>query len=213
MQLDMRALPVSRRYKVMTSAVTPRPIAWVTTRSAEGGVNAAPFSFFNTMGADPPTVVLGLMRRADAGPKDTAANILATREFVVNLVSEEDAGAMNITCIDAPPGVDETALAKLELLPSAQVAPPRIATAPVSFECRLLQTVSPRGDADGEIIVVGEVVVAHIADRFVLDRERLHLDTPAMRLIARMHGAGWYARGTDLFELTRPSWAEWPGAR
>jgi len=83
MELDMDALPAASRYKIMTSTITPRPIAWVTTKSLDGQVNAAPFSFFNAMGGDPPTVVLGLMRRIDASPKDTAANILATGEFVV----------------------------------------------------------------------------------------------------------------------------------
>jgi flavin reductase (DIM6/NTAB) family NADH-FMN oxidoreductase RutF len=209
MELDMGALPASSRYKIMTSTITPRPIAWVTTRSADGQVNAAPFSFFNAMGGDPPTVVLGMMRRADASPKDTAANILATGEFVVNLVGEPDSAAMNITCIDAPPGVDETVLAGLSLVPSSLVTPPRIATAPVSFECKLVDCVYPGGKPEGQMIVVGEVIIAHIDDRFILDRERLHFDTPAMQLIGRMHGAGWYARTSDLFQLERPSWQKW----
>jgi flavin reductase (DIM6/NTAB) family NADH-FMN oxidoreductase RutF len=209
MELDMAALPAASRYKIMTSTITPRPIAWVTTRSPEGEVNAAPFSFFNAMGGDPPTVVLGLMRRIDASPKDTAANILATGEFVVNLVGEPDSAAMNITCIDAPPGVDESELAKLNLVRSSVVAPPRIATAPVSFECKLLQPVYPGGKEEGEMIIVGQALVAHIDDRFILNRERLHFDTPAMQLIGRMHGAGWYARTSDLFQMDRPSWAKW----
>jgi flavin reductase (DIM6/NTAB) family NADH-FMN oxidoreductase RutF len=209
MELDMETLPASSRYKIMTSTITPRPIAWVTTKSVDGQVNAAPFSFFNAMGGDPPTVVLGLMRRIDASPKDTAANILATGEFVVNLVGEPDSAQMNITCIDAPPGVDETELAKLQLVPSTRVAPPRIGTAPVSFECKLLQAVYPSGKEEGEMIVVGQALVAHIDDRFILDRERLHFDTPAMQLIGRMHGAGWYARTSDLFQLERPSWKKW----
>jgi flavin reductase (DIM6/NTAB) family NADH-FMN oxidoreductase RutF len=209
MELDMSALPAASRYKIMTSTITPRPIAWVTTKSPDGQVNAAPFSFFNAMGGDPPTVVLGMMRRLDASPKDTAANILATGEFVVNLVGEPDSAAMNITCIDSPPGVDETELAKLELVASTVVAPPRIATAPVSFECKLLQPVYPGGNEEGEMIVVGQALVAHIDDRFILNRERLHFDTPALQLIGRMHGAGWYARTSDLFQLERPSWAKW----
>ena len=92
--------------------MTPRPIAWVTTLSEDGVINAAPYSFFNVLGHEPPTLALGLL--AGKGRfKDTATNILATGEFVVNLVSEANAEAMNVTCIDAPPDIDELALAGL----------------------------------------------------------------------------------------------------
>ena len=141
MEFDLRALEVAKRYKLLASSITPRPIAWVTSRSADGIHNAAPYSFFNMMGSDPPTVVLGLMLRPEGGLKDSAVNITTTGEFVINLVCEADAEAMNLTCIDAPPEVDECALAGLELLPSRLVGPPRIASAPVSLECRVLETV------------------------------------------------------------------------
>ncbi|MEI9964695.1 MAG: hypothetical protein WDM92_08245 [Caulobacteraceae bacterium] len=110
---------------------------------------------------------------------------------------------MNLTCIDAPPDVDEIAMADLEILPSTAVAPPRIATSPVSFEC-VSRTAVTLGEH--QVVVLGEVLVAHVADRFFLDAGRLHLDTLSMGLIARMHGRGWYARQTDLFEMTRPVW-------
>lgn len=203
MQFDMRALPPLARYKLLTSSVTPRPIAWVTSRSRDGRNNAAPFSFFNAMGDDPPVIVLGILRRPDGSPKDTGANILETGEFVVNLVSESDAAAMNVTCIDAPPEIDEIDLAHLDTAPSVLVVPPRIASAPVSFECRRAESVSLGGR---QVIVIAEVLMAHVADRFVLDAERLYLDTPAMKLIARMHGSGWYLRATDLFKMPRPKW-------
>src|SRR3546814_6225262 len=89
------------RYKLMCASITPRPIAWITSQSASGVRNAAPFSFFNMMGADPPLVAIGLMNRPGGGDKDSAANILETGEFVVNLVAEDDADAMSFTCIDA----------------------------------------------------------------------------------------------------------------
>src|SRR5581483_1812961 len=149
MEFDMHAVPAIDRYKLMVSTVTPRPIAWVTTRASDGRVNAAPYSFFNAIGGDPPMVVLGLMRRPDKTLKDTAANIAETQEFVVNLVSESDAAAMNITCIDSPPEIDETVLAELSLAPSSQISPPRIASAPVSFECRLLHAYYPEGPDQG----------------------------------------------------------------
>jgi flavin reductase (DIM6/NTAB) family NADH-FMN oxidoreductase RutF len=203
MFFDMETLEAQDRYKILTATVTPRPIAWVTTLSESGVVNAAPFSFFNVMGHEPPTVAIGLL----AGPgrfKDTAANILETGEFVVNLVSAANAEAMNATCIDAPPEVDEIALAGLTRAGSRKVRPPRIAESPVSFECRVLASLvtGPR-----QTVVIGRVVCAHIVDEIVQDRERCHIDTPALQLIARMHGSGWYSRSTDLFQLVRPSWA------
>jgi len=203
MQFDMEQLSADKRYKLLTATVTPRPIAWVTSQSADGVVNAAPFSFFNVMGHEPPTVTLGLLRKADGGYKDTAANIMATGEFVINLVSEAMAESMNETCTNAPPEVDELQLAGLSAVPSLAVAPPRIAGCPVSFECRSLSSIVT---GPCQVIVVATVLRAHIEDEFLLDAERCHVDTPALKLVSRMHGSGWYARSTDLFQLTRPSY-------
>ncbi|MFC7286702.1 flavin reductase family protein [Herminiimonas glaciei] len=203
MQFDMEQLSADKRYKLLTATVTPRPIAWVTSQSADGVVNAAPFSFFNVMGHEPPTVTLGLLRKADGGYKDTAANIMATGEFVINLVSEAMAESMNETCTNAPPEVDELQLAGLSAVPSLAVAPPRIAGCPVSFECRSLSSIVT---GPCQVIVVATVLQAHIEDEFLLDTERCHVDTPALKLVSRMHGSGWYARSTDLFQLTRPSY-------
>lgn len=205
MLFDMETLEAQNRYKILTATVTPRPIAWVTTLSTSGVINAAPYSFFNVMGHEPPTLAIGLL--AGSGRfKDTAANILQTGEFVVNLVSETNAEAMNVTCINAPPDVDELALAALTPVASHAVRPPRIAQSPVSFECRTLASLvtGPR-----QTVVIGRVVRAHVDDAVIKDSERCHIDTPALRLVARMHGSGWYARSTDLFQLDRPIWAAW----
>ncbi len=202
----MRALPRAARYKLMASSITPRPIAWVTSLSKAGVRNAAPYSFFNMLGDDPPIIVLGVMRRPAGTLKDSAANILETGEFVVNLVREADAAAMNITCMDAPPEVNEIDCAGLATHPSDAVAPPRIASAPVSFECRMIDSLSPGGQ---QTIVVGEVLITHVRDDLVLDAERFHLDTPRMDLVARMHGAGWYTRTKDLFQMDRPTYESW----
>lgn len=203
MEFDFARTAAGDRYKLMSAAITPRPIAWLTTMSGDGVRNAAPYSFFNMMGAEPPLVAIGLMRRPDGTYKDSAKNIIDTGEFVVHLVSETDAPAMNFTCVDAPPGFDELAAAQIETLPSKMVAPPRIASAPVSMECRLFERV----EAGLSTIVIGEVLHFHIADALV-DAERLHVDTPAMALVARMHGTGWYTRSTDMFQMTRPSFAD-----
>ncbi len=189
-------------YKLLTSTITPRPIAWISTLGLNGVVNAAPFSFFNAMGHTPPTVAVGLVRDAARGWKDTARNILDTGEFVVNLVPEVLAEAMNTTCAAVGPEVGEMELAGLEAAPSTHIKPPRIAAAPVSFECVVLSSVVT---GPMQTIVIGRVVAAHIDDAVVLDAAKGYIDTPALGLIARMHGAGWYARSTDLFQLDRPS--------
>lgn len=192
------------RYKIMTATIVPRPIAWVTSCSGDGILNAAPYSFFNMMGHDPATVALGVLPGPN-GLKDTAANICETGEFCVNLVSEDMAEAMNLTCIDAPPEVDELALAGLQTTPCHSIDGVRIDGTYAAFECRLLTEVDtgPR-----QKILIGEVVFAYVADDFIVDPRRCHLDTPRMGAIGRMHGAGTYARTTDLFDMTRPTWAD-----
>ena len=168
--------------------------------------NAAPYSFFNVMGTDPPIVVVGVQSHPEKRFKDTGHNILTSAEFVVNLVSEATAEAMNVTCIDAPPGVDELRLAGLDTAPSVKIKPPRIAASPVAFECKVHTslTFSPN-----QAIVIGRVVHAHIHDEYVLDRERCYIDTPKLKLVGRMHGAGGYTRTNDQFVLERPEWADW----
>jgi flavin reductase (DIM6/NTAB) family NADH-FMN oxidoreductase RutF len=204
MEFDFENLPVADRYKIMTSTIVPRPIAWVTTVSKDGVRNAAPISFFNGMGKDPPVLALGIQPNGDGGLKDTARNILETREFVVNLVPESAAQAMNMTSIDAPPDVDELALANIATVSSLKVKPPRIAASPVAFECRLH---TPLELGPNKYIFVGTILQAHVGDAFVLDAERTYIDTPKLELVGRMHGAGWYAHTSDLFQMTRPSWA------
>ncbi|MEP7349939.1 MAG: flavin reductase family protein [Sphingorhabdus sp.] len=204
MDFDFSQLSAAERYKLMSAAITPRPIAWLTTLSPEGLHNAAPYSFFNMMGAEPPLVAIGMMRRPDGSHKDSARNVLETGEFVVNLVAEDDAPVMNFTCMDAPPEVDELAAGDIATIQSTSISPPRIVSAPVAMECRLFQSV----EAGLSTVVLGEVLHFHIRDELV-DPVNLYVDTLAMRLVARMHGAGWYTRCTDLFQLERPVYSEW----
>jgi len=201
-ELDLRSASSAVSYKVLTNTVTPRPIAWTTTVSRDGIVNAAPYSFFNAVGYDPPLVALGLLKEpVSRGLKNTASNIIATNEFVINLVCEADAARMNVSSVDAPAEISEIELAGLETAPSVVVAPPRIATSPVSFECRKLVALDV---GKQQTIILGEVLYAHISDEFVLDPARLYFDTPAMKLIGRTHGSGWYVRNSDAFQLERP---------
>ena len=207
MDFDFANLPLMDRYKLMVSTIVPRPIGLVTSISEDGIVNMAPYSFFNGMAADPPLVVLGMLTTKAAPNKDTAANIAATGEFTVNLVTEEMAEAMNITAITFPPEVDEYEESGLTPVPCDVIAPPRAKESPVAFECREYKTleVSP-----GNRIIIGEVVAMHVDDDMI-DADNLYVDTPALKLIGRMHGGGMYARTSDLFDLPRiplPDWEE-----
>ncbi len=188
-------------YNLLAATVSPRPIAWVVTRGTLG-LNAAPYSFFNVMGHAPPTVALGLTASGAGGFKDTARNILENGEFVVNLVSEPLADAMNLTAINAPPTVNELELAGLATTPSQFIAPPRITASPVAFECRAISSVVT---GPHQTVVIGRVLAVYVQDAFVLNPERGHIDTPAMNLIGRSGGLS-YVRGHDHFELERPKW-------
>ena len=202
MEFDFSTLSPRDAYKLMVSTIVPRPIAWVVTQDAAGRVNAAPYSFFNAVSGSPPLVVIGIGGREDGRAKDTAANIRASGQFVVNLVNEAMVPAMVVTAADFEPGEDELAWASLTTRPSARIAPPRIAESPVAFECELFQTVALPGERD---LVLGRIVMMHIDDAAMLDAARHYVDTPALQLVGRMHGSGWYARTSDRFEVKRVS--------
>lgn len=202
---DLRTLPKSDTYKLLASTILPRPIAWITTLDDDGKPNAAPFSFFNVVSADPPLIFVGFSAAPDRDGKDTLSNIRRTGELVVNMVPEELAVAMNVTATDAPRGMDELLLAGLETVPSLQVAPPRIAGSPVSLECRTFQIIEPGGSST---ILLAQVFEMHIRHDAFEDESRLHLDPAQMRLIGRMHGGGGYATTKDVFEIPRIPWKD-----
>lgn len=202
MFFDTSELEPSITYKLMTSTITPRPIAWVTTRDHNGTLNAAPYSFFNAMGSEPPTLVIGLLRDPEKGFKDSAENIMSTGEFVVNLVPATLAEEMNVTAVQAPSQIDELALAGLDTEASQKIAPPRIKGAPVAFECTLFSAVvtGPK-----QTIAIGRIEAVHVADAMVIDPERGHIDNASLDLIARLHGSGWYVKGGERFKMDRPA--------
>jgi flavin reductase (DIM6/NTAB) family NADH-FMN oxidoreductase RutF len=206
MLFDFAQLAPRERYKLLVSTITPRPIAWIVSQDLSGRLNAAPFSFFNAFAGDPPVVGIGIGSHDPGRPKDTRANILQTEQFVVNLVSQEIAEAMNVTAIEFPADVDELEQAGLHTAPSVHVRPPRIAESPVAMECELMQMIELGAES---ALVLGRVLAMHIKDEVVLDEHKHHIDTPALRLIGRMHGTGWYARTSDLFEMPRISLTEW----
>jgi flavin reductase (DIM6/NTAB) family NADH-FMN oxidoreductase RutF len=205
MLFDFHQISGKERYKLLVSTVTPRPIAWVVSQDAKGIVNAAPFSFFNAFSGDPPVVGIGIGSRKPGQAKDSRANIRETGQFVVNLVSEETAEAMNVTGIEFDPGINELEQAGLTPLPSSRVKPPRIAESPVAMECELLQIVE-LGESG---LVLGRVLAIHVRDEAVIDASKCSIDTPKLNLIGRMHGSGWYVRTSDLFELPRLQVGTW----
>jgi flavin reductase (DIM6/NTAB) family NADH-FMN oxidoreductase RutF len=192
------------RYKLLCASVTPRPIALVTCVSPEGVVNAAPFSFFNVFSEDPALVVLGLQHGPGNHPKDTTRHIAAAGEFVVNLVDEGLAEAMNICAIDFPPDVSEIDAAGLALLPGVSVAVPRIAEAPFALECR--KQVSLAFSPTRELLI-GEVVRIH-ARAGLVDPKTLRVSMSDYKPVGRMFGDG-YSRQNDRFDLRRDNYAGW----
>ena len=200
---DLGAMAKADAYKLLVSTIMPRPIAWVVSRDGEGLLNAAPFSFFNILSADPPLVAIGFGAPADRDAKDTLTNVLAQKEFVVNLVPEELAQAMNITATNAPRDVDETKLAGLELVKCEVVDVPRIEGSPVGLECKLFQVIETGGTGT---IVLGRIEYVHVRASAFANLEKLYVDPAQLRLIGRMHGAGGYCTTRDTFTIDRLSW-------
>jgi flavin reductase (DIM6/NTAB) family NADH-FMN oxidoreductase RutF len=206
MLFDFDRLTEIERYKLLVSTIVPRPIAWVVTQDPQGRLNAAPYSFFNVFGGEPPLVVIGIGGRAPGDAKDTGNNIRRNGQFVVNLVGEDNAEAMNVTAIDFPPDVDELIEAGLTTAPSLHVAPPRIAESPVALECERFALMDLASD---RTLVLGRVLAMHVRDDAVMDAAKCYIDTPALKLIGRMHGRGWYARTSDRFDMPRIAVADW----
>jgi flavin reductase (DIM6/NTAB) family NADH-FMN oxidoreductase RutF len=199
MELDLEGQFADRAYPILASLVTPRPIALVTTVSPDGRVNAAPFSFFNLLGAQPPILAFAPGDRDDGTPKDTALNIRATHEFVVNLVDEAIAKAMNKCAASLPYGENELVHAGLHAAPSSIVKPPRIVESPASLECTEWGTLQIGGNR----VVIGLIKRVHLRDE-LFDAEKKRIHTDKLFLIGRMASPHWYCRTRDRFEMIRP---------
>ena len=204
MQFDFEEMSPPERYKLLLATVLPRPIAWITTKDPSGAINAAPFSFFNVFGNDPATVGVGIGSKGLGEPKDTRANIRANEQFVVNLVPFALAQEMRVTSIAFPRGVEEAKEAGLSLAPSMRVGVPRIAQAPVSMECTLMQEVRLGSFS----LVLGQILLVHVQDEAVIDRGRQYIDAHKLDLIGRMEGA-WYTKTTDRFEMPPIALGDW----
>jgi flavin reductase (DIM6/NTAB) family NADH-FMN oxidoreductase RutF len=198
-------------YNLLISAVVPRPIAWVSSLSASGQPNLAPFSFFNAVCAKPPLLAFapgmrspkksGTAAGESAGePKDTLRNIRETGEFVINMVTYELAEAMNLTSGDYDASISEFEVTKVASAASRLVRPRRVAESPVSFECKLHQILDFNLDPEGGSLVIGEIVSIHVDERHLKEGR---LDRNSLDLIGRMGGMQ-YTRTTERFEMARP---------
>src|ERR1017187_2139444 len=200
MELDLEKEFADRAYQLLASLVTPRPIALVTTLSPDGKINAAPFSLFNLMGANTPICAFAPGDRDNGTPKDTALNIRATHEFVVNLVDEKIAEAMNQCAASLPYGENELVRAGLTAAPSSIVKPPRIVESPVNLECTEWGTLQIGENR----VVIGLIKLIHLRDE-LFDSEKRRIRTDKLFLIGRMASPHWYCKTRERFEMIRPA--------
>jgi flavin reductase (DIM6/NTAB) family NADH-FMN oxidoreductase RutF len=200
MKFDPNEMGIREVYTLMVQLITPRPIAWVSTISETGVTNLAPYSFFNGVGANPPSVLFCPVNRRDGSRKDSLANVLATKEFVVNVVSSQHADVMNKTSADFGPEISEFDQLKIEAVESVKIKPPRVASSLAQFECKLLQHIELAKGPAGANVVIGEIVMLHVEDSIVDDGI---ISPDGIDSIGRLGGKA-YTRTTDRFELDRP---------
>lgn len=202
MEIDPSKLPHRSVYKILTGSVLPRPIGWISTIDPGGRPNLAPFSFFNVVCSNPPTVLFcPNIRGADGRSKDTLNNVRATKEFVVNIVTEETLQAMNASSIEAPPGFSEFEFAGLHRVPSVTVRPPRVKESPIHFECKVREVIEISSEPGGGSIVIGTIVHMHVEERVMLGADKINLGE--LKPVGRLMGTG-FCRVSDLIDLDRP---------
>ncbi len=188
-------------YKLLIGSITPRPIAFVSSVGTNGVRNLAPFSFFTAISANPPVIGFSPMVNRQQNVRDTRANIEASGDFVVNIVSESFVEKMNETAVDVPPDVDEFELAGFTPVPSTVVRAPRVGEARISMECRLVQLVDISREILGGAFVIGRVVYFHVDDELFDD---FRIDPDALATVGRM-GGNAYVRTRDRFDMPRPN--------
>lgn len=189
-------------YKMLTGSIVPRPIAWVSTVNPAGGYNLAPYSFFTAVCPSPPLVVFcPTIRNTDGNEKDTLRYIRENGEYVINIVTEATAEAMNITSQETPSDIDETILAALKTLPSSVVKAPRIAASPIHFECKLREIIKLGDTVGSGSMVLGEIVRFHVTDEVYLGNYKINHD--ALQAVGRLAGME-YSTTRERFQLQRP---------
>lgn len=201
MQIDPAATGPGDNYKLLTNLVVPRPIAWVTSLNEQGVVNLAPFSFFNAVSGNPLYVMVSVGLSDDGDLKDTASNVIRSGEFVVNLVTEELLQAMNVSAADFPPEISELDAAGLSAAPSVKLKAPRVAQAQASLECKLHSTLA----LGTNTVIIGEIVMFHVADHLLGPRFHVNGFAP----IGRLGSPSMYCRTTDRYDWPRMTYAQW----
>ena len=200
MQFNPNELEHTAVYKLLTGSVIPRPVGWISTVDANGINNLAPFSYFNTVGEDPPHVMFSTTRGNNTN-KDTLNNVLANGQFVVNMVTEELAEKMNTTAQTVPSDVDEFQLADVTPIPSTLIKPMRVKESLVTFECEMVHHYFLENHKNGgACIVIGRIVMMHFDDSILLDNFKINLET--YKPIARLAGSNYTKLG-ELFSIKR----------
>ncbi len=200
MQFDPQNIEQKSIYKLLTGIVIPRPIGWISSISEEGITNLAPFSYFNAVGDDPPHIMFSAGHGQNAN-KDTLNNVLATKQFVVNMVTEELVEQMNSTAQKIPSHESEFDHAGLTPIPSLKIKPPRVKESPIAMECELVHHYTLENSKfGGSTILVGRIVMFHIADNMLLDDFKINLEM--YKPIARLAGSN-YSKLGELFAVKR----------
>lgn len=204
MELDPEALTPADRYKLLIGGIVPRPIAFVSTASADGLVNLAPYSFFNGVGSNPMSLLFCAVNNRDGGMKDTLRHVLpvaegGTGEFVVNIATETYAESITKAGESLSYGDSEFTLTGLTPVPSSRVRAPRVLESPMAYECETMQVVRiADGVPGGGNIVIGRVVMIHVRDDLINDR--YHVDAERLGAIGIV-GSASYCRIQDRFEI------------
>jgi flavin reductase (DIM6/NTAB) family NADH-FMN oxidoreductase RutF len=200
MEFDPENLEQSVIYKLLTGAVIPRPIGWISSISEDGINNLAPFSFFNAVGDDPPHVMFSTVRGNDTN-KDTLNNVLATKQFVVNMVTEDLVEQMNMTSQPIPSNQSEFDLANLTPIASIKVKPPRVKESPITMECELVHHYTLENyKTGGATIIIGRIVMFHVNESVLLENHRINLET--YKPVARLAGSN-YSKMGEIFSIKR----------
>jgi flavin reductase (DIM6/NTAB) family NADH-FMN oxidoreductase RutF len=200
MQFDPNELDYSAVYKLLTGAIIPRPIGWISSISEDGINNLAPFSYFNAVGDDPPHVMFSVGRGNNIN-KDTLNNVLNTKQFVVNMVTEALAEKMNLTAQSVPSHVDEFALAHIDSIPSIKVKALRVKESPITFECELVHHYFLEDHKNGgACIIIGRIVMMHFDESVLMDNYKINLEN--YKPIARLAGSN-YAKIGEIFSVKR----------
>ena len=199
MQFDLANMSKRDIYLWMTRLINPRPIAWVSSLSKSGDANLAPFSFFNGVGSNPPTLVFCPANKRDGSPKDTLVNIQQTGEFVVNVVTMSLGESMHATAAELEPDIDEFEFAHLEKQESHHVAVPRVANALAAFECELFQVISLATGPGAANLVIGRILSFYLSDQ-IIDETTGQFEARKLLTIGRM-GDCDYTRTADRFKI------------